>query len=56
MYLNEKPEFIMYQVQKICTEIGQKGDRSSFTAVMDLIYEHIQDNFEFYFPTEEDDE
>lgn len=46
----EKPAFIMDTIKDICENIFRRGEKSDFSDVFDLLYEHIEDNIEKFLP------
>jgi hypothetical protein len=48
----QKPFLIMEKLKEICEDISSKGDKSHFSDIVDLLYEHIQDNLEQFLPQE----
>lgn len=46
----EKPAFILSKIQEICEKIVQKGEKSGFPEIIDLLYEHIEEHLEKYLP------
>ncbi len=47
---HNKPVFIMNTIHNICESISRKGEKSPFTDVIDLLYEHIENNIEKFLP------
>jgi hypothetical protein len=41
-----KPEFIQHKIREICESIAKKGAESPYQDIVDILYEHIEDNIE----------
>lgn len=52
----QKPAFITGKIHEICQSIANKGEKSSFVEIFDLLYEHIEDNIDKFLPEEDYDD
>jgi hypothetical protein len=47
---HDKPEFIEETVRQVCDNIAYRGEKTLYKEIFEMIYEHIEDNLNDFFP------